>query len=48
MFRPDIGYVQGMNYLAGNLLLHTRGRKTAEEDAFWLLTRLLTSNKYAC
>ena len=23
MFRPDIGYVQGMSYIAGSLLMHT-------------------------
>ena len=33
----EVGYVQGMNYLAGLLLLHME----SEVDAFWCLVHLL-------
>ncbi len=31
MLRPDIGYVQGMSYVAGSILLHSEGN---EQNAF--------------
>jgi TBC1 domain family member 14 len=27
MLRPDLGYVQGMSYVAGSILLHCEGRE---------------------
>ena len=35
---PDVGYCQGMGFIAGLLLLHMQ-----EEDSFWLLTRLTSA-----
>eukprot|EP00941_MAST-03F_sp_MAST-3F-sp1_P004179 g4179.t1 len=39
---PEKGYVQGMNFIAGYLILHTE----SDELAFLLLVRLLQGNKY--
>jgi hypothetical protein len=36
---PDVGYMQGMNYIGGSLLLATEGR---EEEAYWLVQTLCT------
>jgi hypothetical protein len=36
---PDVGYMQGMNYVGGSLLLVTEGR---EEEAYWLIQTLCT------
>jgi hypothetical protein len=38
---PETGYVQGMNFIAANILLHYR-----EEDAFKLFVRLMQHRKY--
>lgn len=35
---PEVGYCQGMGFIAGLLLLHMQ-----EEDSFWLLTRLTSA-----
>ena len=35
-FDPEIGYVQGMNFIAGSLLYHC-----PEEIAFWLFCRIV-------
>ncbi|CAG9332301.1 unnamed protein product [Blepharisma stoltei] len=39
-FLPNIGYVQGMNYLVGTLLWHA-----SEADTFWLLVNLMQNYK---
>ena len=39
---PEIGYVQGMNFIVGYLLQQTRN----EEQTFWLFARLLQSEYY--
>ncbi len=38
MFRPDIGYCQSLNFLAGTMLLFMD-----EEDAFWLLATVVST-----
>ncbi|KAF9168503.1 hypothetical protein DFQ26_006662 [Actinomortierella ambigua] len=38
LYNPTVGYCQGMNLLAGTLLLTNH----SEEDAFWILTCLLS------
>ena len=38
MLRPDLGYVQGMSYVAGSMLLHCEGR---EQDAFRCFANLM-------
>ena len=40
-FDPAVGYVQGMGFLAGTLLLHM-----PEEDAFWSLVSLLHASAH--
>lgn len=40
-FRPDVGYVQGMSYLAAMLLMHLK-----EEEAFIALATLLTRGHF--
>lgn len=40
---PKVGYVQGMNFIVANLLLHTN-----EENAFILLVRMMQDRKYNC
>lgn len=42
MYDRDVGYVQGMGFLAGLLLLYM-----SEEDAFWLLVALLKGAVHA-
>ncbi|GAU36099.1 hypothetical protein TSUD_277100 [Trifolium subterraneum] len=42
VFDRDVGYVQGMGFLAGLLLLYM-----SEEDAFWLLVALLKGAVHA-
>eukprot|EP00249_Psilotum_nudum_P022436 c28518_g2_i2 orf=339-1496(+) len=42
VYDPDVGYVQGMGFLAGLLLLYM-----SEEDAFWLLVALLKGAVHA-
>eukprot|EP00249_Psilotum_nudum_P022438 c28518_g2_i4 orf=618-1697(+) len=42
VYDPDVGYVQGMGFLAGLLLLYM-----SEEDAFWLLVALLKGTVHA-
>ena len=39
-FMPDLGYVQGMNYICGALLWHT-----SEIKAFWLMVSLMNEYK---
>ena len=41
-FRAQVGYVQGMGFIAGLLLLYM-----CEEDAFWTLTALLKGALHA-
>ena len=38
---PDVGYVQGMSYIAGALLYHS-----SEEVSYWIFSQLLLSDKY--
>lgn len=38
LYQPDIGYVQGMAYIAGFLLVHL-----SEEDTFWMMVSLFES-----
>jgi TBC1 domain family member 14 len=38
MFRPDLGYVQGMSYVAGSILIHSEGR---EKEAFTSFANLM-------
>ena len=56
-YAPDIGYCQGMNFVAGFLLFHVRRDAknddatwpcefSAEETAFWLLVGLMRAPKY--
>jgi len=40
---PDVGYVQGMNFLLANILLHTN---RSESDAFYLFRMMMESPKY--
>jgi len=40
--RPQVGYVQGMGFIAGLLLLYM-----CEEDAFWTMTGLLKGARHA-
>ena len=42
----ELGYVQGMNFLAGFLLIMCGNAEADEETAFWLLVRLMMSRKY--
>lgn len=42
LFDPELGYCQGMGYLAGILLLYM-----SAEDVFWLLVCLLNHPRYA-
>jgi hypothetical protein len=38
MLRPDLGYVQGMSYVAGSILIHNEGK---EQDAFACFSNLM-------
>ncbi|XP_061578499.1 growth hormone-regulated TBC protein 1-A isoform X2 [Cololabis saira] len=40
-YNPEVGYSQGMSYIAAVLLMHL-----GEEEAFWALTALLDKPKY--
>ncbi|XP_043980954.1 carabin isoform X2 [Gambusia affinis] len=40
-YNPQVGYSQGMSYIAAVLLMHL-----GEEEAFWALTALLDKSKY--
>eukprot|EP00808_Paulinella_micropora_P004590 g30733.t1 len=42
IFDPEVGYCQGMGFIAGMLLMYM-----GEEDAFWLLHRLVRDPKYS-
>jgi len=42
----ELGYVQGMNFLAGFLIIMCGNQEADEEAAFWLLVRLMMSRKY--
>lgn len=42
-YDPEVGYCQGMNFLAGFLLMHI-----GEEEAFWTLVGLLNDQKFGC
>ena len=39
--QPQVGYVQGMNFIAGYMLMHA-----CEEDVFWILDALMKKPKY--
>ncbi len=42
----QLGYVQGMNFVAGFLLIMCGNEEEADEEAaFWLLVRLMMSRK---
>lgn len=38
---PEVGYVQGMNFIAAYLLFHAN-----EEDTFWILESMMRASKY--
>ncbi len=38
---PQVGYVQGMNFISGYMLMHA-----CEEDVFWILDALMKKPKY--
>jgi hypothetical protein len=40
-FNPEVGYCQGMGFLASMLLM-----SMDDEDAFWTLAALVTKSKY--
>lgn len=42
MYNQEVGYCQGMSQIAALLLMYLN-----EEDAFWALSALMASSKYA-
>lgn len=47
MLRPDLGYVQGMSYVAGSILLHCEGEIEAFKCFSNLMNRDLLFNFYS-
>ena len=47
VFRPDVGYVQGMSYIAGSLLMHTGDELHGFQLFANMMNRYLLYNFYS-